>query len=97
MYRYSIPKDAIIGTNDRQLVEAGITPDDDFPESLRDTGEYRDDERYFRVENVSAGSPEEAIAYAQGVIHTSPSRVWIDGEMFDAGDIDDTRIDKPGA
>ena len=88
MYRFSIPTDAIIGTNDSQLVEAGITPDDDFPESLEDTGEYRDDERYFRVENVTARSAEEAVAYAYGVIQTAPSRVWIDGEMFDASDID---------
>lgn len=96
MYRFSVPKDAVIGTGSKQLVEAGITRDDDYRESLEGTGELREDEDYYRVENVDADTPEEAVAYVQGVIRTIPSRVWINGEEFDTDDLDLASIPKPG-
>lgn len=97
MFRFSIEQDATIGTSDKQLVQAGITPDDDFPESLEGTGELRSDERYFRVENVDPPSPEKAVEYVQGVIHHVPVRVWIDGREFHTNDLNLDAVRKPGA
>lgn len=96
MFRFSIEKDALIGTGDKQLAAAGITPDDDFPESLEDTGELRKDERYFRVENLRPSSPEKAVEYVQGVIHHVPLRVWIDGQEHQTIDLNLDAIRKPG-
>ncbi|MFW5972690.1 MAG: hypothetical protein ACOCTG_01760 [Bacteroidota bacterium] len=97
MFRFSIEKDAPIGTGAKQLASAGITPDDDFPESLQGTGEYRSDERYFRVENERPKSPEQAVEYVQRVIHHVPRRVWIEGESYETDDLDLSGIRPPGS
>lgn len=96
MFRFSIEKDAPIGTGNKQLATAGITPDDDFPESLEGTGEFRADERYFRVENVRPESPEKAVEYVQGVIHHVPARVWIDGREHKTSELNLDAIRRPG-
>lgn len=96
MFRFSIEKDAPIGTGAKQLTAAGITPDDDYRESLEGTGELREDERYFRVENLTPETSEKAVEYVQGVIHHVPVRIWIDGEVHETRTMDLDRVRKPG-
>lgn len=97
MYRFAIKDDVELATNARQLAEAGITEDESFAETLRDTEAYAGDERYFRVENRTPASVAEAAEYVQGVLFHPPRRVWIDGEIYPVEADDLAAAEKPGA
>lgn len=97
MYRFSFDKNTPIGASAKQLTDAGITEDESFASELRDTGEHREDERYFRVENESPDSLEEAIEYVQGVMLHPPRRVWMGDRVCDVEAEDLAGVRKPGA
>ena len=97
MFRFSISSDTPVDTNAEQLATAGITPDADYAQRLRQTGEARDGETVYRVENVKPDSFADAIAYVQGVFHHAPRRIWIDDEGYDVTADDLENVEPPTA
>ena len=83
MFRFSIEKDVAIDASPDQLVKNGITEDEDFALRTRDAGEFREGERYFRVENETPKNLKEAVEYVNGVLFHAPVRVWLGGEMHE--------------
>ena len=92
MFRFSMGKDAPLDVNKSQLDTANIVEEPRYADVLRDAGEYRDGERYFRAENESPESVEAAVDYVRGLFFHAPSRVWLDGEVHEvtAEDADET-------
>lgn len=95
MFHFSIDRDATLDTNDRQMATAGITEDRQFAENLGD--DYREDERYYRVENESPEDVREAIAFVRGVLFHIPARVWLGGALHEIDAADYAAADKPTA
>jgi hypothetical protein len=83
MFRFSMDKNAPFDTNVDQQVTAGITKDDDYGRRLQETGEYREDEIYYRAENMNPKSVKDAVEYVQGIFFRVPSRIWIGGEAHE--------------
>lgn len=81
MFRFSVDRESAQRVNEKQLASNGVGRDDDWEEGLRDTGEYRKSEAYFRADTTTPDSVEEAISYVQGLFFTTPERVWIGDEV----------------
>lgn len=97
MFRFSVDRSVPVAANADQLAAAGITPDEDFADRLQASGEAREGERIYRVENEAPESAEEAVAYVQGVIAHVPARVWIGEEVYSRGDVDLGSVRKPAS
>ena len=97
MYRFSFDKNVSLPAGARQLADAGITEDESFASELQDTGAYRENERYFRVENRSPDTLEEAIEYVQGILFHPPNRVWMGDRVCEVEAEDLAGVEKPGA
>ncbi len=80
MFRFSMEKGVQYDTNERQLYTADIASDEDWGERLKGTGEYREEETYYRAENMQPNSVEQAVQFVQGIFFRAPNRVWIGGE-----------------
>ncbi len=80
MFRFSMEKGVQYDTNERQLYTADIASDEDWGERLKGTGEYREEETYYRAENMQPNSVEQAVQFVQGIFFHAPNRVWIAGE-----------------
>lgn len=83
MFRFSVDRESAERANEKQLASNDVGRDDDWEEGLRDTGDYRKSEVYFRADTVTPGSPEEAVTYVQGLFFTTPERVWIGDDVYE--------------
>lgn len=83
MFRFSVDRKSAERVNQKQLASHAVGRDDDWEEGLRDTGDYRNAEAYFRADTTSPDSVEEAISYVQGLFFTTPERVWIGDDLFE--------------
>ena len=83
MFRFSMAENAELDVNKSQLDTANIVEEPRYADVLRDTGEYRDGERYFRSENESPASVEAAVDYVRGIFFHAPNRVWLEGEVHE--------------
>lgn len=83
MFRFSMDPESAKLANEKQLISHGVGRDDDWPESMEGTGEYRDDETYFRADQTTPESLEDAVSFVQGIFGAAPERVWLGGEMFE--------------
>ncbi|HET6567705.1 MAG TPA: hypothetical protein VFG50_07060 [Rhodothermales bacterium] len=97
MFRFSMDKGVPLDTNQDQLVTAQITPDPDWADRLMNTGEYREDERYFRAENSSPDSVGEAVEFVQGIMFHAPRRVWMGDKEHDVTESIAAAVRKPTA
>lgn len=86
MFRFAMHREDVTAVTEKQLISHNISVDEDLVEILGD--EARDDERYFRAENVDPASPEEAVAFVKGIFFFPPRRVWLGGEahVLEAGE-----------
>lgn len=91
MFRFSIDADATRAASTDQLATHNIQEDE---ETARAEG---GDERYYRAENASPESVEEAVVFVQGVFRRAPNRVWIDGEEHAVTAGDTRGTGRPGA
>lgn len=83
MFRFSIDRASAERANKKQLASHDVGPDEDWEEGLRDTGDYRGEEAYFRADTTTPSSVEEAVSYVQGLFFTTPDRVWIGDDVFE--------------
>lgn len=83
MFRFSIDRASAERANKEQLASHDVGPDEDWEEGLRDTGDYRDEEAYFRADTTTPSSVEEAVSYVQGLFFTTPERVWIGDDVHE--------------
>ena len=92
MFRFSIDANTSLDVNESQLATANIVEEPRYGETLRDAGEFQEGERYFRAENEDPASIEAAVDYVRGIFFHAPSRVWLDGEVYEvsAEDADET-------
>ena len=92
MFRFSVEADAALDVNPSQLGTANIVEEPHYADVLRDAGEYQEGERYFRAENEDPASVEAAVDYVRGIFFHAPSRVWLDGDVYEvsADDADET-------
>ena len=97
MFRFSMEKGIRFDTNSGQLVTANIAPDEDWGERLKGTGEYKEDESYFRAENMQPKSVEQAVEFVQGIFFHAPNRVWIGGEGHEVTEAIANSVRKPTA
>lgn len=95
MFHFSIDKNTVVDTNDRQLATAAITEDRQFAENLGE--DYRDDERYYRAENETPADVRAAITFVRGIFFHIPARVWIDGAQHEIDADDYAAAGKPTA
>lgn len=97
MFHFAIEDDVAIDASASQLTSQNITEDPDWAERLRNRGESKKRERFFRVENVSPKSVEEAVSFVQGILFHAPTRVWLGDEEHEVSHAVDERTRKPTA
>lgn len=97
MFQFAIEKNVTLGVSSSSLASHAITEDPDWADRLRNTGEYREDERYFRVENENPHSPEEAVEFVQGILFHAPTRVWIGDDAYEVTESIAASVRKPVA
>ena len=92
MFRFSMDANTPLDVNKSQLDTANIVEEPRYAETLRETDEYREGERYFRAENETPASVEAAVDYVRGIFFHVPSRVWLEGAVHEVGaeDADET-------
>ena len=97
MFQFSIEKTVRPGASTGSPASHAITEDPDWAERLKNTGEYRENERYFRAENENPDSVEKAVEFVQGIFFHPPTRVWIDDKEYTVTESIEERVRKPVA
>ena len=95
MFSFSMDKSVPLDVTPGELAQQNIGESRDLVERLRATDQYRADERYYRAENASPASLQEAISYVQGIFFHPPQRVWFGDEVHEVTDDDLAGTKKP--
>lgn len=96
MFSFAIDKGAA-DTRKTQLASHAITEDRELAHRLRLSGEYDEGEAYYRAENETPKSVEEAIEFVQGICFRAPNRVWIGDDEYEVTQEMTENTDKPTA
>lgn len=83
MFRFSVDRESANRANEKQLASHDVGRDDDWEEGLRDTGDHRSTEAYFRADTTTPNSVEEAVSFVQGLFFTTPERIWMRDEVHE--------------
>ena len=77
MFSFSMDKNVPLDTTPNQLAHHGIGKDSELEQSLRDSGDWQENERYFRAENERPETVEAAVEFVLGIFFRAPRRVWL--------------------